>query len=297
MPSGLWSWFPGGNGNEYITRYLVAGFSRLRHFGITLAARADEVLNRALAALDQKFAERHARLIAGKNFNPNANVLTSEDAFQLYPRSFFIKEIPTPENARPAYDFFITQARAHWLALPRQSQGHLALALARLGQPETPQAIVASLKQRAQNSDELGMYWADTQRGSFWWQAPIETHALMIELFEEVAHDAQAVEALQLWLLKQKQTQAWPSTKATAEAIYALLLRGTDKLATDTLVSVALGTGTIIGKGAIQLTDCCESRPPAPVSRRRASPARSSHPRWAKKSPSPKPTPAPLGEA
>jgi len=267
---GLWSWFPGGDGSEYITRYLIAGFARLRHFGIKFDTRADAMLKRAVAALDAKFAEHYARLQKRENFNPADNHLTSSDAYQLYTRSFFLKETPIPATARAAYDYFITQAAAHWQPLPRQSQAHAALALSRMDAAATSgaaaptvnrvsseatgltpgtvncggpaaAAIITSLRQRAKNSDELGMYWTDTDRGWFWWQAPIETHALMIELFDEVARDPQAVSDLQLWLLKQKQTQAWPSTKSTADAVYALLLRGTDKLASDTLVTVTLG--------------------------------------------------------
>ncbi|MDF9833026.1 uncharacterized protein YfaS (alpha-2-macroglobulin family) [Ereboglobus sp. PH5-5] len=241
MNDGLWAWFPGGRGSDYITRYLVAGFARLRHFGIPLDNRADTMLKRAVTALDAALAKHHAELIASKNFNPDDKHLGSADAFQLYTRSFYLKEIPIPDTARAAYDFYAAQARKHWLSLPRQSQGHAALALARMGDTATPAAIVTSLKQHAQNHDELGMYWADTNRGWFWWQAPIETQALMIEVFDEVARDAQAVSDLQLWLLKQKQTQAWPSTKATADAVYALLLRGADKLASDALVTVSLG--------------------------------------------------------
>jgi hypothetical protein len=88
------------------------------------------------------------------------------------------------------------------------------------------------------------MWWADAGRGWFWWQAPVETQALMIEVFDEVARDSRAVADLQLWLLKQKQTSAWPSTKATADAVYAFLLRGADKLASDALVTVTLGDGS-----------------------------------------------------
>ena len=44
-----------------------------------------------------------------------------------------------------------------------------------------------------------------------------------------------------MWLLKQKQTQDWKTTKATADAIYSLLLRGTDLLSSDALVRVTVG--------------------------------------------------------
>jgi uncharacterized protein YfaS (alpha-2-macroglobulin family) len=252
LADGLWPWFPGGGGSDYITRYLVAGFARLRHFGIPPDPRTDAMIERALAALDARLAERHAKLLAQKNFDPAARHLDPADVFQLYTRSFFTRQIPVPDNARAACDFFAAQTRAHWPELPRQSQGHAALALARSGDSDTALAIVASLRQRAKTDPELGMWWADTDRGWFWWQAPVETQALMIEVFDEVARDTPAVADLQLWLLKQKQTSAWPSTKATADAVYAFLLRGADKLASDALVTVTLGDGSSgTGSGSI----------------------------------------------
>ena len=47
---------------------------------------------------------------------------------------------------------------------------------------------------------------------------------------ERAAGDADAVESQKVWLLKQKQTQNWKTTKSTADAIYALLLRGENRL-------------------------------------------------------------------
>ena len=68
---------------------------------------------------------------------------------------------------------------------------------------------------------------------------------MMIEAFDEVMDDAQAVEDCKVWLLKQKQTQDWKTTKATADAVYGLLLRGDNLLASDELVQVTLGQTVI----------------------------------------------------
>lgn len=51
-----------------------------------------------------------------------------------------------------------------------------------------------------------------------------------------------------MWLLKQKQTQDWKTTKATADAVYALLRRGENWLASDALVSVELAGAKIEAK-------------------------------------------------
>ena len=64
---------------------------------------------------------------------------------------------------------------------------------------------------------------------------------MLIEAYSEVADDKQAVEDCKIWLLRQKQTQNWKTTKATADAVYALLLRGADRLASSKLVEVSLG--------------------------------------------------------
>src|SRR5690606_26012433 len=78
-----------------------------------------------------------------------------------------------------------------------------------------------------------------------WYQAPIETQALMIELFDEVTNDQSSVEELKIWLLKQKQTTNWKTTKQTTEAVYALLLKGTDLLANDEMVTITVGDKNI----------------------------------------------------
>ena len=89
------------------------------------------------------------------------------------------------------------------------------------------------------------MYWKDQRSGWFWYEAPIETHSLLIETFQEVGKDTKTVDDLRTWLLKNKQTNNWKTTKATAEACYALLLQGTEWLANEPVVEINLG-GTII---------------------------------------------------
>jgi uncharacterized protein YfaS (alpha-2-macroglobulin family) len=83
-----------------------------------------------------------------------------------------------------------------------------------------------ALRENALHSDELGMYWKDVQASYYWYQAPSETQTQLIEAFNEVANDQQAVEEMKLWLLAHKRTHSWESTRATADACYALLLQG-----------------------------------------------------------------------
>ena len=64
----------------------------------------------------------------------------------------------------------------------------IALALYRYENKIVPNDIVKSLKEHALHSDEMGMYWKDITSGYYWYQAPIETQALLIEVFNEVVN-------------------------------------------------------------------------------------------------------------
>lgn len=234
---GLWPWFPGCRGNEYVTLYITTGFGRLRHLGVDGIDVSCAV--KALNALDAWVDQWYREIL--KDGHPEDNHLSPTIAFYLYGRSFFLADRPIAAQYQEARDYWLGQARQYWLSLWRQSQAHLAIALKRFGDAETPAAIMKSIKEFSVTDEEMGMYWRDTERSWWWYRAPIETQALMIEAFDEVMGDAQAVEDCRVWLLKQKQTQDWKTTKATADAIYGLLLRGADMLSSDAVVQVALG--------------------------------------------------------
>lgn len=240
LPSGAWPWFPGGPANDYLTLYIATGFGRMRHLGVD--ANVDAA-SRAMGFLDQ-WANRVYQQI--EPTDRERSHLSPTMAMYLYGRSFFLKDQPVAPENQAAFEYWKLQAKLHWLKLGHlQSQGHIAIAMNRFGDAGTAGAIMASLKERAVNDAELGMAWPTGDRSWWWYQSPIETQAVMIEAFDEVSGDAEVVEDGKVWLLKQKQTQAWKTTKSTADAIYALLLRGENLLALRETVTLTLGDTVI----------------------------------------------------
>lgn len=257
--NGMWPWFPGGPDNEYLSLYIVTGFGRLRNMKV----RVDESLAiRALDRLDDWMRERYER-ISSVDRNPSKNHLSPTIAMYLYGRSFYLLDRPVGEKNQVALKFWQDQARTHWLKLSRQSQAHIALGLKRMGDREVPAAIIKSLRENSVSNEEMGMFWRDTENSWWWYRAPIETQAMMIEAFDEVAADRKAVEDCQVWLLKQKQTQDWKTTKATADAVYALMLRGADWLASDALVKVQVADIAIVPQDVEAGTGFYERKFPA----------------------------------
>ncbi|MBT3293971.1 MAG: hypothetical protein HN919_18650 [Verrucomicrobia bacterium] len=257
LSDGAWPWFPGGRGSDYITLYITTGYGRIRHLGVKgiQMAPAIKSLNRLDGWIDKIYRD------ILKHKTEDSDHLSSTIALYLYGRSFFLEDQTISATHREAVDYFLDQASKYWLKLPRQSQAHLALAVKRFGQDrETPAAIMTSLREFSKTDDEMGMFWRDEEYSWWWYRAPIETQAMMIEAFDEVAGDKQSVEDCKVWLLKQKQTQDWKTTKATADAVYALLLRGSDLLASDELVKVSLAGKTIEPKDVEPGTGFYEER-------------------------------------
>lgn len=242
VSNGAWPWFPGMPENHYITQYIVTGMGHLDHLGVK-AVREDQrawnMLTKAVAYLDGetvKVFQETKRLYSDYTKHQHINQSIIQ---YLYARSYFL-DLPMNDNLKEAVAFYHTQAQEYWLKFDIYSQGMLALEAKRFDVPALPQTIMASLKERAIVHEEMGMYWKENVSGYYWYQAPIETQAMLIEAFDEVTNDQDAVEELKVWLLKNKQTSDWKTTKATAEACYALLLRGTDMLANDEHVQIKI---------------------------------------------------------
>ena len=244
--NGGFVWFKGGPDDRYMTQYIVTGIGHLIKLNAVSKSNMsdlNEILGTAISYLDKKIKEDYDNLIKNKS-DLKKYIPDYSAVHYLYMRSFF-PEIAIPAASKKAFDYFIDRAKLNWTKQSKYMQGMLALALNRKGDSKTALAIVASLKETAITSEEAGMYWKDARRGWFWHEAPIERQALLIETFGEVANDKQAVDNLKTWLLKNKQTNRWESTKATAEACYALLLSGTNWLQSRPVVTIKLGSTSI----------------------------------------------------
>jgi len=245
-PNGGFVWFSGGPDDRYITQYIVTGIGHLKKLKAIANgedAKLKAVLASAIPYLDRKIKEDYDNLIKYKTdlkkYTPGYMVIQ-----YLYMRSFF-PEYEIAKASGPAYDYFRSRMQQTWVSQSKYMQGMITLALHRTGDSKTSAAILKSLKETSITNDELGMYWKDQRYGWFWYEMPIETHSLLIEAFQEAGMDNKTVDDLKTWLLKNKQTNNWKTTKATAEACYALLLQGTNWLSNDPVVTISLGNTVV----------------------------------------------------
>jgi hypothetical protein len=258
LPNGAWAWFDGMPGNRWVTQEILTGLGRLNHLGvknILADPRTLGMIEKTIDFLDGELGKDYENI---KKYDPGKmeeNHLSAKQVQYLYARSFFTSQFPVPGSqaevrgprtaeVQKAWQYFTGQAVKYWLSQDLSVQAMIALALDRTGDTKTPAAILKSLGEKALHSPELGMYWA-VNPGYYRSQAPVETQAMLIEAFDEIGHDQTTVDDMNVWLLKQKQTQMWKTRRATADACYALLLRGTSGLATDPGIKIRIGSTQI----------------------------------------------------
>ena len=237
--AGGFAWFKGGEEDRYITQYIISGIGRLRKLKAIppdMQPALDKMSRSAIAWLDRAIKSDYEK----REKSSAPPYLGPIQIQYLYMRSFF-PDVDVPGNTFSAINYYRKLSIDKWTKQSVYMQGMIALFLNRTGDPRTAKDILASLKENATNSLELGMYWKSVTNGFYWQEAPVETQSLMIEVFQELQADTKSIDQMKYWLLQQRRTSHWSTTRATADACYALLLNGTNWLESDQTVSIKLG--------------------------------------------------------
>jgi hypothetical protein len=240
LADGSWSWFKGMYGSRYITQQIVNGLVRLRARKVldkNSLTQIDLPLRNAIQYLNRQLVDDYQYLKNNNKLrfaNIHLNNIQIQHLFLLSYLSDFTEE---DAKFKSAIAYYLTEEQKFWIERSEYMQGMIALTLFRYGDTETAELILASLKERAVQHEELGIYWPDTD-GFYWYQAPVETQALLIEVFSEIGNNRAFVAGLKKWLLKQKQTQMWSNPMASVDAVNALLTGSTNLLSSQIPIQV-----------------------------------------------------------
>jgi hypothetical protein len=230
LTNGGFPWFPGGRDDIYTTQNVMENLGHLRFLGVldSKNPEMDKMISSALLYMDVMLAERYTKLkaeMARTKGNIDDDHLDELSVHYLYVKTFF-PHVKVSSGTSEARDYYFGQAKKYWTKRSLYIQAMIGLILHR-NDDNSVLSIIKSLREKSFKNDELGMYWNEGN-GFYWYQLPVERHALLIELFTEASTDANEVDQMKIWLLKNKQTNHWKTSKSTASAIYALLVKGED---------------------------------------------------------------------
>ena len=241
--NGGFAWFDGLPENRYITQEILLNWARL--FKMTKKDIASDSIvfesaKRALKYLDTEIAKDFFELKKRDKEYQKHQTINNLQLFYLHMRSEY-RQIPLSEDAKEAVKYYTDQSEKYWHDWTLYGKAMMAIVAYRNGRTNVADEILASIRENAMKSDELGMYWAKNVGSCWWYERPIATQTAIMEAFGEIRKSTGDIDEMKIWLLKQKQTQRWDTPISTLDGIYALLNYGTDWLSNQGDVEISLG--------------------------------------------------------
>ncbi|TQI69986.1 TonB-dependent SusC/RagA subfamily outer membrane receptor [Gramella sp. Hel_I_59] len=242
--SGAFPWFPGGRDNYYITSHIIEGFGKLKNMNIELDDR--RILANAIAYLDKELMEQKIRRESenSTDFYKSYTVLA-----YAHTRSMHQEEFPIPAEQKDLVNKSLEYQKQRWTDYSLSEKAELAITLDRFGHSIEALEILESLKQTAVKSETYGMYWKENTASWRSFNTPVEVQSQIIQAFAEVSKDMESIEELKIWLIQNKRTNYWETTKSTTAAVYALLMQGMD------ILPVSSNTQFVIGGDKLDMEE------------------------------------------
>ena len=217
--NGGWPWIDDMPESEYITQYILSGMSRL---GVS-----NDITEKAYQYIENQIVEKYKKLdTEKKKKDAICDFMTMKELYALSGFSYL-----TNKSFGEAKDFFINKLYSDWRRYNIEEQSYIALILNRNNHNNIAKLIIKSLRERA-IKNELGMYWR---------YISVETESRILEAFNEIEPNTDEIDAMRLWILSQKRTNMWENERATVEAIFAIMNRGTDWADENATASMIVG--------------------------------------------------------
>lgn len=223
QPSGAFTWYPGMGESRWVTQLILDRFRRIQDH----TAVEKQMIEKGLAWLDSETVREFRQLpVRIRNYDEIMTITPQELQYMLIRQHY--SAYPLPDETKGAWNYYIEQIEEYYKTFSLFAKAQAAQILHQSGRKELSALILKSLKEMAIKSPEEGMWWS-TQRGRFHWhERPLAVHTRILESFNLLTDDQEAIDAMKLWLVRQKQSQQWESTLVTLDAVAALSSTGSD---------------------------------------------------------------------
>jgi hypothetical protein len=237
LENGAWPWFSGMWPSEQTTTNIVAGFGYMKKAGISLDQPLDMMVERAIGWLQEKLSEQQKELEKAKR--DSAVVVNAQQLQLLYALSFF-----TEGNPSETEQFWLQHLKSNPLQGSVMAQSLAAIVSSRHGNKAYAHKLLVSLEEKLIFGEHATRHFV-TPSGPYWHQAPVETHVTALEAFHEITPNEPAISGIENWLIQQKRTQSWTTTRATVSAVYALASSTRELLTVNTDDKIKAGNQTL----------------------------------------------------
>lgn len=212
------SWFPGMNGNGYMTREVAYLLVRLQKMGVKEDAAticADDILRRAIGYLSEQAHLQVEKLKEKKDMT--VGLPTLRYLYILASTNISLDK-KTLDDAK----YLMERLQKEDMKLRPEDAAIAAIVLKNANKEKEALGLMAEVEKRLRQAD--GCY-VSYPGGSFTTiDRKLQTHVQIMEAVREVIPAREdLLQGMTEWLLKQKRTQQWDEPCVTANAVYALV--------------------------------------------------------------------------
>lgn len=214
---GAYSWYPGMGGNAYTTLEVAILLARVEN--LTSCQQGHRQLVQAMDWLKQYIAGV-VREMKRAEKETGHKVLPGE----LTMRYLYLLTL-TGDKLDDNASYLVARAALQNQEFTMYGKAVAVQVMAHYGKKAEAELLLKSLLEHTVTKDSMGR-WFDTPRAEWSWRSyRIPTQCMAIEALHTLGHD-KAADEMRLWLLQAKRTQMWETSRASADAVYALLATG-----------------------------------------------------------------------
>lgn len=228
---GSWSWWPGMQGNLYMTTAVVKVLTRLNAMTGSQQGTT-QMLSSAMQYLGKEMVEEVKQMRKLEREHKVKDLRPSETAVDvLYIWSLANTQLSGKTADARTYLVDHLAKQTHEFTI--YGKAVAAVILAKNGKQQKAAEYLESIRQYSVYQEEKGRYF-DTRKAYYSWRDyKIPTEVAAIEALKAIEpNDLQTVEEMQRWLLQSKRTQAWDTPLNSVDAVYAFLNGRTEMLQT-----------------------------------------------------------------
>lgn len=234
LPSGAVPWFSGGNENAYITQHILITAAQLKNLGIhnPFLNNTDGFINKAHRYLDVQFENK---------FQNKQEASFTEVIDYAFVKGYYKKGFGISSAIQTKIDKRLEELKKNWVSLSLYEKAKLAIVAQRKGETQWAKQIINQMEESAVIDETYGMYWKENSNRNYYYFNAAEVQSLIIEAYKETNMPQDKIQRLYAWLLSQKIHTDWGTTKATTQALYAILLGQQDANVAKGKLQVVIG--------------------------------------------------------
>lgn len=213
--NGAWAWFEGMRESTFITNEILLLLARLESLVGNHPLR--ETTSQALLYM-HKIMEKERQEMVTEEQKSKRHLPLGEVHLRYLDACNYLQADTTA-----ACDYFLSKAEYLNATYSLYGKAVMSRVLCKGGKKETADLLLRSLREYLVSTPEMGAYFdaPKAQRTNHSYRIPTQTAT--IEAFY-ASGDTATVKCMQQWLLQSKRTQKWETSRATADAVYALCL-------------------------------------------------------------------------